>query len=89
MSLDPYLTSYIKMYLKCIKNPNVEAGTRIRMFAGQPSRTADRDGQELATGAGGASAPTPGSGADPEQGPEDSSRQSRAQGATWPATEAI
>lgn len=89
MSLDPYLTSYIKMYLKCIIDPNVEAGTRIRRFAGQPRRTAGRDGQELAAGAGGASAPTRGSGADPEQGPEDSSRQSGAQGDTWPATEAI
>lgn len=49
-SLDPYLTLYVKMYLKWIIDLNVEAETRITMFAWQPSRTALQDGLVLAGG---------------------------------------
>lgn len=50
VSLDPYLTLNIKVYLKWIIDLNVEAETRITTFAGQPSRTALRDGLVLAGG---------------------------------------
>lgn len=72
-SLDPYLTLYVKMYLKWIIDLNVEAEARIIMFAGQPSRTALQDGLVLAAGVD-ASTPTRGPGVGPEQGPEDSGR---------------